>query len=242
MRYGIFSDVHANLEAMEAVARAYREESIDKYFCIGDVVGYGADPRPCIEKVKALGAVTVAGNHDRGCAGLFPIDYFNPDAAEALLWTRRQLDSLALSFLEALQLVYEVDGVTLVHGTLEEPQDFNYMLDSETAASSFKLLNTVICFVGHTHVAGIFKEDKNGEVVLLKGTAAALEEGGRYIVNAGSVGQPRDGIPEAAFCIYDSGTKNVAIRRVHYDIGTARKKIVDAGLPGFLGDRLLSGR
>ena len=242
MRYGIFSDVHSNLEAFEAVVEEYKKESIDKYFCIGDVVGYGADPRECIETINRLAAVTVAGNHDWASVKLVPLDYFNPLAAEALLWTSRQLDSGSAYFLGSLELVYQALVFTLVHGTLNEPQQFNYMLDSETADATFRLQDTNVCFVGHTHIAGIFKRDKNGNVSYLRKPGVSMEEGSCYIVNAGSVGQPRDGNNKAVFCIYDNAVKSIEIKRVPYDITKTRKKIIDAGLPQYLGDRLLSGR
>ncbi len=242
MRYGIFSDVHSNIEAFEAVVEAYKKESIDKYFCIGDVVGYGANPRECIESINRLVAVTVAGNHDWGSVKLFPMDYFNPLAAEALLWTNRQLDSGCAYFLESLKLVYQDSSLTLVHGTLNEPQQFNYMLDSETADATFRLQDTKVCFVGHTHIAGIFKRDEDGNITYLRKLVLSLEEGNSYIVNAGSVGQPRDGNNKAVFCIYDTVLKTLEIKRVPYDIAKTRKKIIDAGLPQYLGDRLSSGR
>jgi predicted phosphodiesterase len=242
MRYGIFSDVHSNLEALDAVVEAYKKESIDKYFCIGDVVGYGANPRECIERVSRFVTLTVAGNHDRGSVNLFPLSYFNPLAAEALLWTNRQLDSGCAYFLESLKLVYQDSDFTLTHGTLDEPQQFNYMLDNNTAGKTFRLLDTDICFVGHTHMAGIFQKDKNGNVTYLRKPTLSIEEANTYIVNAGSVGQPRDGNNKAAFCIYDTALKTVEIKRVPYDIAKTRKKIIDAGLPQYLGDRLSSGR
>ncbi|MFA5155854.1 MAG: metallophosphoesterase family protein [Candidatus Omnitrophota bacterium] len=242
MRYGIFSDVHSNLEALEAVIAAYKKESIDRYLCVGDVVGYGPDPGECVEKVRQLAAVTVAGNHDWACVDLLPVSYFNPAAAAALLWTRKHLDSNAAYFLQSLKLVHRDSGITLVHSTLDEPQEFNYLLGSDAADATFRLLDTGVCFVGHTHIPGIFKKDKSGNITSLKGAAAALEEGSCYIANTGSVGQPRDGIPGAVFCIYDSEVKTIILKRVHYDIEKTRKKIIGVGLPQSLGDRLLAGR
>ena len=242
MRYGIFSDVHSNLQALEAVIAAYKNESIDKYLCIGDTVGYGANPRECIERVSQVAALLVAGNHDWGCVDLFSVSNFNPLAAEAILWTKRQLDVNCRYFLQSLRLVCQDNGFTLVHGTLDEPQEFNYLLDTDTADASFRLLNTNICFVGHTHIAGIFKKDRHGKIAYLRLSNLTIEEGNSYIVNVGSVGQPRDGISDAAFCVYDTAAKTIEIKRVPYDIEKARKKIIAAGLPQYLGDRLLAGR
>lgn len=241
MRYGIFSDIHANLEALEAVIEAYKQERIDRYFCVGDIVGYGANPCECIEQVKRIVSGAVAGNHDWGSVGLLALNYFNPLALEAILWTKQQLDKNSINILNSLKLFYQDNGVTFVHSGLNNPQEFNYMLDKKAALESFKLLETNICFVGHTHIAGIFSEDKSGNIVYLNKATCAMEEGFSYIVNTGSVGQPRDGNPQAAFCIYDSVSKTIEIKRTAYDIKKARAKIIAAGLPQYLGDRLLNG-
>ncbi|MFH1269860.1 MAG: metallophosphoesterase family protein [Candidatus Omnitrophota bacterium] len=241
MRYGVFSDIHSNLEAFDAVIEAYRKEKIDRYLCIGDAVGYAANPNECVRKVKTLAKVTVSGNHDWASVGLSSADYFNPFAKEAVSWTRRNLDEQGRNFLEGLPLVYKNGDLTLVHGTLDDPGDFNYMTDAIIAARTFELLETDICFVGHTHVAGTFIESENG-IRYQEDSNIDIKEGSRYIINAGSVGQPRDGDPRAAYCIYDSDKKCVRIKRVSYDIQATRKKIISGGLPEFLGDRLLAGR
>lgn len=242
MRYGIFSDIHSNLEALNAVVDAYQKESIDKYLCVGDVVGYAANPKECIEKVKTLAMITVAGNHDWASVDLFSVDYFNPVACEAISWTKRNLDDDSRYFLESLKLVYKNEDLTLVHGTLDKPEDFNYMIDEYSARESFRLLETNICFVGHSHVAGIFIKDKDKRICYREDDSIDIKDEFKYIVNVGSVGQPRDGNPKAAYYIYDTDKKEVQIKRVSYDIEATRKKIIAAGLPRFLGDRLLIGR
>lgn len=242
MRYGIFSDIHSNLEAFSVVIEAYKKESIDKYLCIGDVVGYAANPKECIDLVKKISMITVAGNHDWAAVNLFSVDYFNPAAQKAILWTRRNLDDERKYFLESLKPLYKNEDLILVHGTLNNPQDFNYMLDTDTAEESFKLMETDVCFTGHTHVPGIFIQDKNFEVHYHNQGHINIKPQEKYIVNVGSVGQPRDNNPKASFCLYDTDNKEVMIKRVDYDIETARKKIINAGLPNFLGDRLLSGK
>ena len=242
MRYGIFSDVHSNLEALDAVINAYKKEAIDKYLCVGDLVGYATNPKACIEKVKALAAVIVAGNHDWACVDLFSVDYFNPYAKDAIFWTRRNLDDIDKSLLESLKLIYKNENFTLVHGTLDNPRDFNYMTDGYIAEQTFRLLETNICFVGHTHVVGTFINDKLGQLHYRQDDSIDISPGNKYIINVGSVGQPRDGNPKASYCTYDTDKKEVQIKRIDYDIQTARKKIIAVGLPKFLGDRLLSGR
>ena len=242
MRYGIFSDIHSNLEALDAVIEAYRKEKIDRYLCVGDVVGYASSPKECIEKIRMLAMITVAGNHDWASVNLISTDYFNPLAKEAVFWTQRNLDEEGRYFLEHLMLVYKNEDLTMVHGTLDEPGDFNYMADGYIASRTFELLETNICFVGHTHVPGVFIKSKDSRIRYQEDSNINIKEDSKYIINVGSVGQPRGGNPKAAYCIYDSDKKNVQIKRISYDIQTVRKKIIAGGLPRFLGERLLIGR
>ena len=242
MRYGIFSDIHSNLEALDAVIEAYRKEKIDRYLCVGDVVGYASSPKECIEKIRMLTMITVAGNHDWASVNLISTDYFNPFAKEAVFWTQRNLDEEGRYFLEHLMLVYKNEDLTMVHGTLDEPGDFNYMTDGYIASRTFELLETNICFVGHTHVPGVFIKSKDSRIRYQEDSNINIKEDSKYIINVGSVGQPRDGNPKAAYCIYDSDKKNVQIKRISYDTQTVRKKIIAGGLPRFLGERLLIGR
>lgn len=242
MRYGIFSDVHSNLEALEAVLEAYKNEAIDKYLCIGDIVGYAANPNECVEKARAITMITVDGNHDWASINLLSMDYFNPVAAEAISWTKNNLDSQSRYYLENLKLIYKNEDLTLVHGTLDGPEEFNYMTDDYVAYKTFKLLENNICFVGHTHSAEIFIQDKNNRIYYQDEKTTDINKDNKYIINVGSVGQPRDGNPDAAYCIYDTDKGKVQIKRVTYDVQTTRKKIYDAGLPRFLGDRLTMGR
>jgi len=241
MRYGIFADIHSNLEALEAVIRSYRDESIDKYLCLGDVVGYASNPRECVEKIKMLSMITVAGNHDWAAVDLFPADYFNPVARQAIFWTRDSLDDNGRCFLESLKLLYKNEDLTLVHGTLDRPEDFSYMTDDHIAGETFDLLENKICFVGHSHVAGVFIKDRDGRINYCLDNCIGIKNRNKYIVNVGSVGQPRDGNPEAAYCIYDTDKKEIQIKRTAYDIKTTKEKVVNAGLPRFLADRLSAG-
>ena len=242
MRYGIFSDVHSNLEALESIIGAYKQESIDEYLCGGDVVGYGANPKECIEKINLLFATTIAGNHDWATVNLFSTEYFNEAAKEAIFWTRRNLTQKESLFLENLKLIYGADDFILVHATLDNPQDFNYMLDSYAAQESFGIMETNICFIGHTHIAGTFILTKDKEVFYTQENLLKIKEENKYIVNVGSVGQPRDRNPDAAYCIYDVKEREIQIKRISYDVKITREKIIKAGLPKFLGDRLLCGR
>ncbi|MCM8781289.1 MAG: metallophosphatase family protein [Candidatus Omnitrophica bacterium] len=242
MRYGIFSDVHSNLPALEAVFLAYNKESVDEYLCAGDVVGYAANPNECIELVKKQAMVTVAGNHDWAAIDLFSTDYFNSVAKEAIIWTRNNLEPAGRYFLGSLNLVYKNEDLTLVHGTLSNPGNFDYMEDTLTALETFRLLDTPVCFVGHTHVPGVFIKDAAGNLFYSDSVHLHMKEGNQYVVNVGSVGQPRDGNPQAAYCVYDTKTKEIFIKRVSYDINLTRREIIKVRLPLFLSERLLLGR
>lgn len=241
MRYGILADIHANLEALCAVIQAYKKESIDKYLCVGDIVGYAASPNECAQQINGLVAASAGGNHDLAGLGLFPLNHFNPSAKAAIYWTRQNLDKKCIAFLSAAKLVFQNNDLTLVHGTLDHPGDFNYLTDPYIAGNTFKLLKTKVCFVGHTHVPAVFIKDKDGRISYQEENFIKIEEDKSYIVNVGSVGQPRDGNPQAAYCVYDSAKNQIQIKRVDYDVATTQKKVINAGLPAWLAMRLASG-
>ncbi len=242
MRYGIFSDVHSNLGALTAVLQSYRDEGIDRYLCAGDIVGYAADPAECVSLIINGGILAVAGNHDRACVDLFPLDYFNREARQAIIRTQGYLSRQAREYLVSLELTFQNEDLTLVHGSLDFPQEFNYLFDLRQARKSFSVCMTPVCFVGHTHVPGFFVKDKNGDLHKAGGNSIAVEKGCAYIINVGSVGQPRDGDPRAAYCVYDTTNRIVEIKRVMYDIESARRMIVERGFPSYLGNRLLRGQ
>ncbi len=241
MRYGIFSDVHGNLQALEFVLFALKQERAESHLCVGDVVGYGANPHECIDLLKNLPSVCVAGNHDWAVVDKINIDYFNPLAKAAILWTKENASREDMAFLGCLNLIYKTTEFVLVHGTLEEPAYFHYLLDVRQAAGMFKLMDVPLCFVGHSHIPDIFI-NRGGRVERSPSLEISLEENCQYIVNVGSVGQPRDGNPQASFCVYDSTEKTISIKRVDYDIEEAQRRIVAAGLSVFLASRLAVGR
>ncbi|HOX54504.1 MAG: metallophosphoesterase family protein [Candidatus Omnitrophica bacterium] len=240
MRYGIFSDIHSNLEAFQAVIEAYKKENIDRYLCVGDIVGYGVDPGGCIDKIKQLDALTIAGNHDWAAVELTDITYFNQVAKQAIVWTRDKISKEDKELLRSLKLVHEVTDFVLVHGTLNKPEEFNYLLDVELAMIDFGLMKKTISFVGHSHVAGIFIQEK-GEISYSVQAQIKIDPKKKYIVNVGSVGQPRDRDNRASYCIFDADKKEVAIKRTEYDIARTQEKIIRAGMPPFLAARLSSG-
>lgn len=242
MRYCFISDIHGNLEAFTAVLDAAAKEHVDKYICLGDVVGYGADPSRCIEMVRSLKPdALIAGNHEWGVLDLFDINYFNEYAAKAVEWTKKKLSKDEIGYLAQFELVREDDNMTLVHGSMEMPQEFNYILNKGDAYITMNIMKTPVCFVGHSHVAGIFA-DEGGKAEFLELPRIKMEARRKYVVNVGSIGQPRDGDPRASFAVYDDGSGVVEIKRVAYDVESAKNKILKAGLPDFLAYRLLEGK
>ncbi len=241
MRYAIFYDIHSNLEAFERVLSAYEVENIDKYLCVGDIVGYGANPKECIKIIQDRKIATIAGNHDWASIGKFSIEYFNPYAKDAVLWTQKIIDTCEIDFLNSLDLICREDDFCLVHGTLLKPGDFDYMFDLKDAENSFNILDSSICFVGHTHVSGVFIKDGENISYSRKNTIN-IHPQRKYIINVGSIGQPRDGDSRASFCIYDNKEKAIQIKRTEYDIKSTQTKIINAGLPLPLAMRLSLGQ
>ncbi|MFH1220536.1 MAG: metallophosphoesterase family protein [Candidatus Eisenbacteria bacterium] len=241
MRYVMISDIHANLEALEAARVEIKRISPDRVLCLGDIVGYGASPVECIEAVKQLAGVTVAGNHDFGVAGRTNIRYFNSYARHAVLWTVGALEPEHLAYLGSLPLTHVEDGrFRIVHATPSDPAIWDYIFSREQALREFGAFPEQICFVGHSHQAGIFRMDEDGGVERDVSTIEVVA-GRKYIINVGSVGQPRDGDSRACLCTYDSDTGGVAMVRVDYDVKAAQKRIISAGLPAVLANRLAYG-
>lgn len=242
MRYGIISDIHSNLEAMRAVVKSMSGDSIDQYLCAGDIVGYGADPSACIELVRSLKpSGVVAGNHDWGAVGAFDLEYFNDYARTAAEWTRDVLTEEHANYLGSLRPVYRGDDLVMVHGSLSDPEEFGYILYEDDAYMTFQLMSGSVCFVGHSHVPGIFISGGQ-HIEFLRTDKLKMEEDKQYIVNAGSVGQPRDRDPRASYVVYDTKDMTIEIKRIEYDIAAAAEKIIKAGLPRSLADRLAEGR
>ena len=244
MRYLILSDLHSNLEATQAAMAHALELGYDRALVLGDIVGYGADPNPVIDRLRALpGLVAIRGNHDKVAAGLEEGEEFNEAARQAALWTRRVLTPANLAFLQALPRgpLEFAPGHYLCHGTpLDED---GYLLEEDEAQRCFERLDFEVCFFGHSHYPGAFVLD--GPRALRRtgggGAVLGLEPGRRYLVNPGSVGQPRDRDSRCGFGIYDEARREVTFHRDAYPAALAREKILAAGLPRWLGDRLLVG-
>lgn len=241
MRYAIISDLHSNLDALEKVLEDIKKQKVDRHLCLGDIIGYGAQPKECLEVVRDLKCLTVAGNHDWAALGKTNIDYFNAYAKEATLWTREQLSDEEVQYIDALPLVEHLpEGFTLVHGTLYNPELFDYIQTSYDAYLSLQALEGRVCFLGHSHVPITFFQGEMISYTLSQ--EISLDDGVKALVNVGSVGQPRDDNPKASYAIYDTEKRKIWIRRIPYDIEGAGKKIRDAGLPEVLAERLKFGR
>ena len=240
MRYGIFSDIHGNWEALQEVLQFYRKEGINDYICLGDIVGYGANPKECLDQIRELNAACVAGNHDWAVSGRLNYENFHQSAKEAVEWTRGQLTGEDMEFINRLPLMFKNDDFVAVHGTLSEPENFHYMLYMSDARETFHLMERQVCFVGHSHVPQILV--RHGEkVVCSVKMSAEINPADQFIVNVGSVGQPRDGNPKASCCVYDTTERVLNISRLSYDIQSAHINILKAGLPEDLAERLLVG-
>lgn len=240
MRFAVLSDLHANLEATQAVLADAQEQNCTHYVCLGDLVGYNANPHECVELVRQLGCPVVKGNHDEQACLARSSREFNDLAERALSWTRANLTNEDKQWLAALPLTRQVRDFTTVHATLDTPAEWGYVFNNLDALASFTYQQTTVCFFGHTHVAGAFVRDEN--VKRFRREQLLIEPAKKYFINAGSVGQPRDGDPRAAYCIYHIARQTVEERRVRYDLAATQKKIIAAGLPRLLAERLVLGR
>jgi predicted phosphodiesterase len=248
MRYLILSDIHANLTALNAVLEAADLSTVDQVWCLGDVIGYGPDPNECVERVREVATFCLVGNHDWAVLGKLDINDFNPEARRAVLWTRDVLNDAAADYLGGLE--GRMDNVhpdfTLAHASPRHPI-WEYLLYPSTAAENFPHFTTRFCLVGHTHKPVIFRQEQGQEEVMALQPAInvplplARAEGVRFILNPGSVGQPRDNDPRAAYTIYDDEKGTLTYFRVPYDIEATQRRMEAAGLPERLVARLEYG-
>ncbi|MBI2845939.1 MAG: metallophosphoesterase family protein [Chloroflexi bacterium] len=243
MRYLILSDIHSNLPALEAVLQHAAERGFDLTLCLGDIVGYGPYPNQCTEWVREHTRTCLAGNHDWAVIDKMDIADFNPTAAQATLWTREQLKPENQAYLQERPTVVVEEGFTLTHGSLREPV-WEYITDNWIAQQSFELLTTTLLFHGHTHIPAVFREqrDRLPQIVLPRGEQKVILDQGRFLINPGGVGQPRDGDPRASYLIYDQAQSAVEFYRVDYPIAQTQEAILQAGLPKSLAQRLSLGQ
>ncbi len=240
-RFAILGDIHANLDALNVVLDDCRAQGVTDFLCTGDVVGYNACPRECLKIVRDLGCPVVMGNHDHYVSSRQNLADFNPHAAAVIEWTRKQLTVDDIYFLRDLPFVKTTMGITLVHATMDSPESFGYVFDHLQAEANFAHQMTPLCFHGHTHCPLIY-EKQLSSVYRIDSSEYTLHLGRKYFVNVGSVGQPRDGDPRAAYVIYDPKSKVLAFRRLEYDVVAAQERIRKAELPERLAARLAIGR
>ena len=242
MVYGIISDIHGNLEALEVVL--YQLQKAERLVCLGDLVGYGPNPNECVEKVRELNIPSVAGNHDKAVTGEMELTWFNRNARDAVIWTQKEIKQENLEYLKKLPEVLEADDFQYVHGSLRSPLE-EYITSLSEALATFERMTRPLCFIGHSHVPLFIALKKDGNYdgrVLLDGEEVLVEEYEKVIINVGGVGQPRDGDPRASFGIYDSKTRIFTLHRVEYNVEQVQEKMKKVGLPQALIDRLQFGR
>ncbi len=243
MRYAILADIHGNLDALNAVLKDIEcRGGVDQYWCLGDIVGYGPEPHLCMEVLRQLPHLAIKGNHDMAAVGEVGLSAFNPDAAQALLWTREKLSDEDISYLIGLPQKLQKESFTIVHGSPREPI-WEYLVSISSARENFSYLETPSCLLGHSHLPLLFKQKEDGSgcsfIPFKEGIGQILGKG-RFIINPGSVGQPRDGDPRASYAIYDSQAV-IKLYRVPYDINAVQLKIVRKNLPVRLSVRLEHG-
>ena len=256
-RTAVISDIHANYHALFAVMEdAFDRERCTEVVCVGDIVGYNAYPRECLDYIRQLGCPVVKGNHDEEVVTPSNAN-MNPLAREAMEWTRNQLSEDQLDWLSRLQYQRIVrpagggnDSFTIVHSTLDQPKVWSYIVNANDAAGSFTRQFSQLCFNGHTHVPKVYMwngrasaEDYDAQHNLIMQGYTEIQPvpGYKYCINVGAVGQPRDNDPRACYAVYDSDAQLVIIKRVAYDVAAAQNAILQAGLPSYLADRLGRG-
>jgi putative phosphoesterase len=255
MRYAGISDIHGNLEALDAVLDDISQKDIDKILCCGDIAGYGANPNECVEKIIENDVICVKGNHDAASVGEDSLLRYNSLAREALIWTRDELTDENKMFLRNNPMVHKEENILMVHGSLYHPQKFNYVFDEfevkDLIVAGRKVSNWDICLIGHSHQPKVVKVKDKENLSLredisyfkLADLEFGLELGDyKHVVNVGSVGQPRDGNWRSCYFIYDSDTQKLEYHRVEYELAKAQRKIMDVGLPPRLSKRLEFGR
>lgn len=241
MTIAVISDVHANLEAIESVLKDIRKREIEDVLFLGDAVGYGPDPNRCIDLLKKECKVFLAGNHDRAAVGMTDIEYFNEFARAAIVWTEGVLTEEHKEFLSSLPvsiIFHSIEDIFLVHSTPREPESWHYLLTLWDAEINFRYFSERICLLGHSHVPFVIEKQPSGDMLVYRDNVI-LKKGLRYIINVGSVGQPRDHDPRACYAIMDNNS--ITFIRVDYNIKKTQKKMSEASLPRPLIDRLYYG-
>lgn len=241
MRYAIISDIHGNLGALEQVLRRIEAEKCDKIVCLGDLVGYGPFPNECVRRVKEAAEIVILGNHDDAVIGRTDTIYFNVYAKFAIEWTRTEIQHDVMSTLENLASTGKIEDCLLVHASPFRPLEWNYVFDLKDAKQNFDSFEEQICFIGHSHIPVVFSTNRSGEIFRERVASVKVKKGYQHIINVGSVGQPRDGNPNACFAIYDNSAGKVTIIRQEYGITNTQIAMYEKNLPDYLIKRLQHG-
>lgn len=244
MRIAVISDIHGNLEALEATLDRLSQESIDKIVSLGDIVGYGVDPNACVELVRKSCHVSLIGNHDRAALGQLDISYFNPYAKKSVVWTGEMLSEQNRDYIDGLPTMVIDDELSIcfVHSTPLKPEEWNYIFTVYDARVNFNFFSEWICFIGHSHQPVYILMNKKGEIYVHGSARLPVDKSLRYIINVGSVGQPRDGNPSSSCVIYDTESRLVELMRTPYNIELTQLKMHKAEIHPFLVERLTYGR
>ena len=251
MVHAVLSDIHGNLEALEAALADLDRVKPASVACLGDFVGYGASPNECVERLRPRLDEAVIGNHDLAAIGRLTLRGFHEDAAAAARWTDLALKPSNRAWLESLPLDGVWHGARIVHAAPAAPAQWRYVLSARDALKEMEAFEEHVCFIGHTHFPCSFDREESGSRLgsddlepglrFRRDPEIAVHPGRRYLVNVGSVGQPRDGDPRACYALYDDEAASIRIVRIEYDVEGAMRRIVDAGLPAFLAERLQWG-
>jgi predicted phosphodiesterase len=242
MRLAFISDVHSNLQALEACLARIEQTGYDAIVCLGDTVGYGPDPNECTEIVREKATLCLAGNHDHAAVGFLDTSYFNEYARHAIQWTSSVLKTEHAEFLKGLEILTEKWDHLFCHSTPFQPEMWNYIFTTEEARLNFAFFEQYACFIGHSHQPFIVGLTHEGEIEVHSEPQAELRADWRYLINVGSVGQPRDGNPDSCIAFYDTERRHIRLERVPYDIPKVQERMVRIGLHPFLVERLAYGR
>lgn len=242
MKVAIISDIHSNLEALGVVLNYIKNAKCSLVICCGDVVGYGANPNECLSSLAEIKNLRIVlGNHDAGVLAKTPIDYFNETAQEAIIWTKRELTKESFAYLNHLVIKDKFYPFHICHASPHSPGSWHYVFSLEEAKYQFRFFTEPICVIGHTHISfAVEKSGRNYRVI--KDDEFLIEKNKRYLINVGSVGQPRNGDSRATFGIYDRNERLFRFIRLKYNIESAARKILNVGLPKPLAERLFLGR
>lgn len=244
MRIGILGDVHSNIEALEAVLSSFVRDKVERVYAVGDLVGYGADPSAVLARIRSENIRSVLGNHDAAVVGeLVDLAYFNVFARSAALWTRKVLQPDELQYLRTLPLTLTEPEFMIVHGSLDRPEEFNYIQTVRDAERSLTHQTSALCFVGHSHIPIGFLSKREDPTRIEYTFDMTIDFAGfdHALMNVGSVGQPRDEDPRAVAAVFDTDQRRVTLQRIPYDVDRAAGKILAAGLPRVLAERLRFG-